>query len=333
MKISDLAKQTNISKRNIHFYVQKGLLTPAITKENGYYDFSEEDVQRLCLIRDFRKLDLSLNTIHSILEHPDTCGFYLNMHSKKIHQKIRCLAIASENLDSIINKLPLHPNLTNLASLLNDTSENNSFTEPVSNVFTENDNEMVNRFLWCPFLDTEHLTDYQQFLWEKIKQLSITYYLEDYKKIKSFLTSFDDRFSNEMYVTETPHYNKVAKLSENESIAFGNTIITYLEKLPCHQQGIQFWKKYYDTFYIPIARINDSQIGTLLKELSPMYCIYKKNTELAAQTAYDYLSSKEGKTLKEQLENCLGDFLDLEDFKHAQLIQLYCISAIPLHAL
>lgn len=192
---------------------------------------------------------------------------------------------------------------------------------------------MVNRFLWCSFLKTEQLTDYQQFLWEKVKQFSTEYCLEDYKKLKSFLTSFKDGFSNEMYVTETPHYNKVAKLSEDEAITFGNSIISYLEKLLCHQSGIEFWKKYYDTFYIPIARINDSKIGTIIKELSPMYCKYKKNTEIAAKTAYDYLTSEDGKNLKTQLELSLGDFLDLENFKHAQLIQLYCISVIPLHTL
>ncbi len=333
MKISDLAKQTNISKRNIHFYVQKGLLKPSTTKKNGYYDFSEDDVQRLCLIRDFRKYDIPLNTIQSILDHPDTCGLYLNIHSKKLQQKISYLVTAFESLNSIINNLPLHPNLTNLAILLKDISTDNNYTDSVSNTFTENDNEMVNRFLWCSFLKTEELTDYQQFLWEKVKQFSTEYCLEDYKKLKSFLTSFEEVFSNEMYVTETPHYNRVAKLSETEAIAFGNTIISYLEELLCHPSGIQFWKKYYNTFYIPIAHINDSKIGTVIKELSPMYCKYMKNTEIATKIAYDYLTSEDGKNLKEQLELSLENFLDLEDFKHAQLIQLYCISLIPLHTL
>ena len=47
MKIQEVSQKTQISKRNIHFYIQEGLITPEIESGNGYYDFKEKEVQQL----------------------------------------------------------------------------------------------------------------------------------------------------------------------------------------------------------------------------------------------------------------------------------------------
>ena len=51
MKMKGICERTGISKRNIHFYIKEGLLTPATNPENGYYDFSEEDCQKILFIK------------------------------------------------------------------------------------------------------------------------------------------------------------------------------------------------------------------------------------------------------------------------------------------
>ena len=47
MKINEVEQQVNITKKNIRFYEQQGLLNPRRNTENGYRDYSKEDVDEL----------------------------------------------------------------------------------------------------------------------------------------------------------------------------------------------------------------------------------------------------------------------------------------------
>ena len=51
MKINEVEQQAGITKRNIRFYEQQGLLSPKRNGENGYRDYSEEDVAELKKIK------------------------------------------------------------------------------------------------------------------------------------------------------------------------------------------------------------------------------------------------------------------------------------------
>ena len=60
MKINEVEQQAGITKRNIRFYEQQGLLSPKRNGENGYRDYSEEDVAELKKIKLLRKLSLPI---------------------------------------------------------------------------------------------------------------------------------------------------------------------------------------------------------------------------------------------------------------------------------
>lgn len=66
MKINEVEQQVNITKKNIRFYEQQGLLSPKRNLENGYRDYSEEDVIELKKIKMLRKLSLPLEEIRRI---------------------------------------------------------------------------------------------------------------------------------------------------------------------------------------------------------------------------------------------------------------------------
>ena len=55
MKLKEVCERTGITKRNIHYYVKEGLLVPRKELGNGYYEFSEEDCDRLLDIMNFRR--------------------------------------------------------------------------------------------------------------------------------------------------------------------------------------------------------------------------------------------------------------------------------------
>lgn len=334
MRINELAKLTGISKRNIHFYIKQELLTP-VTDDSGYYDFSEKEQQRLCIIRDLRKMNFSLSVIRSILEHPDTLGLYVNGQITDLKKQHKQIELALNGLDHMVQELPFHTTLNQLQQLAAKATVS---IEPVEEFgemdeFSECDMQTVSLFVWAPFLESNQLTEYQQFLWEKQKKLAMEYALEDYKRIKEFLISLEQPFSNEMYVTEVPHYKKVAALSEKEAVNFGYEIIEYLKKFLCHDTGIQFWKANYKNLYMSMCHIHETPMSDLMKELSPMYCNYMNNMLISVNVAYRYLYSMEGEGLRKKLMERLEGYLNLEDYGHVQLIQLYSIDVTPLESL
>ncbi len=69
MLINEAAKQTALTKKAIEYYIEQDLLHPDVL-ENGYRDFGEEHIEILKKISVFRKLDLSIEEIRSILEDP-----------------------------------------------------------------------------------------------------------------------------------------------------------------------------------------------------------------------------------------------------------------------
>ena len=60
MNIKQAAEQSGVSARNIRYYEQAGLLTPARNPENEYRIYSQADVRTLKLIRMLRTLDKRL---------------------------------------------------------------------------------------------------------------------------------------------------------------------------------------------------------------------------------------------------------------------------------
>lgn len=66
MKINEVEKRVQITKKSIRFYEQEGLLHPERNKENGYRDYSERDVEILLKIKFLRKLSLPIEEIKMI---------------------------------------------------------------------------------------------------------------------------------------------------------------------------------------------------------------------------------------------------------------------------
>ena len=59
MTIKDLEERTGLSRANIRFYEKEGLLSP-LRRENGYREYTEEDVQTLQRIKLLRSLQFSI---------------------------------------------------------------------------------------------------------------------------------------------------------------------------------------------------------------------------------------------------------------------------------
>ena len=67
MKIQQVEELVGISKKNIRFYEEQGLLSPG-RAENGYRSYGQGDVRRLKQIKLLRKLDVPIEGIRSLLK-------------------------------------------------------------------------------------------------------------------------------------------------------------------------------------------------------------------------------------------------------------------------
>lgn len=68
MKINEVEAAVGVTKKNIRFYEEEGLISPGREPGNGYRSYSQADVERLRRIKLLRKLDVPLAEIREMLE-------------------------------------------------------------------------------------------------------------------------------------------------------------------------------------------------------------------------------------------------------------------------
>ena len=66
MRINKVEELVGITKKNIRFYEEKGLLNPVRNTENGYREYSEEDVDVLQKIKLLRQLSIPIEEISKL---------------------------------------------------------------------------------------------------------------------------------------------------------------------------------------------------------------------------------------------------------------------------
>jgi DNA-binding transcriptional MerR regulator len=65
MHIKDVEQRTGLSRANIRYYEQEGLVHPA-RRKNGYRDYSPDDLEALLRIRLLRRLDVPIEEIRAM---------------------------------------------------------------------------------------------------------------------------------------------------------------------------------------------------------------------------------------------------------------------------
>ncbi len=83
MLINEICKKCRLTKKAIEYYVEQKLVQPEIL-ENGYRDFSADDVERLKKIAILRRLGLSVQTIKEVLDEEGQAALYKVSERKRI---------------------------------------------------------------------------------------------------------------------------------------------------------------------------------------------------------------------------------------------------------
>lgn len=322
MKLREISGKTGISKRNIHFYIKEGLLRPDVAPESGYYEFSEEEEKRLLLIKKYRNAGLSIPVIRSLLEQPSTAGFFLTWQVIRLKQQAAHCSCVLSGLNQILDDLPLHPDLDTLFSATSGTR----IPETPGDLYPDMGGDailLVNRFLWNQFLPDGLVTEYQQYLWDKLNRTAEKICPEDYSILFSSLQALRLPQIGRILSQRSMHYDRISSLRQEQCEDYAREIRDGLSSLLENDSLLSFWKKNYTGFFLPEVKIYSSRLSEIVAEISPFYRSYRNHINTSCQILYRWYISPEATPLRHRLSGVLGDCFDPELYCHGLFEALY----------
>lgn len=96
MKINEVEARVGITKKNIRFYEEQGLLNPRRNSENGYRDYGEAEVVVLQQIKLMRKLGVPLEEIRQMQAGSHTVADGMRRHLVSLEREQRNLEQSME---------------------------------------------------------------------------------------------------------------------------------------------------------------------------------------------------------------------------------------------
>ena len=91
MKINEVEALVGITKKNIRFYEEQGLLSPKRNSENSYREYGDEEVQTLRQIKLLRKLGVPIEEIRQMFSGTHTVADGMRRHLISLERERRNL--------------------------------------------------------------------------------------------------------------------------------------------------------------------------------------------------------------------------------------------------
>ena len=320
MKLKEVCEKTGIAKRNVHYYIKEGLLVPRKEMGNGYYEFSDDDCDRLLMIRSLRNAGFSILQIRSVLKKPSTSGYYINLRLKELKSEIEQANSTIRALSYIQERLPLHIRYQKLQELVREAGiPSSDLGDSIAQDFETYDNDLINRFLWENFLPDAPMTDYQEYLWSKVVRFSNRSYSRDYQLLSQSLHRFSPEQIDQVFAGNREIYNEVIFLSSEDYEDYARQMIANIRSFLHAPKLVLAWKSKYLSFTAPQARLYDSEIAKTMEELSPSFKAYRTNINETCRIAYDWVQSDSGRPLRELMRHELGSLFDIDSCSHGEL--------------
>lgn len=103
LKVGDLAKQTGVSVRTLHYYDEIGLLSPSGRTESGYRLYATPDIMRLQQIVSLRQIGFSLEEIRECLEQRNfSFNQVMQLHITRLQEQIEMSGKLLKRLEMIL---------------------------------------------------------------------------------------------------------------------------------------------------------------------------------------------------------------------------------------
>ena len=103
MKTHELEKELGISKHTIFYYEKEGIITPQ-RDDNGYRSYSQEDLQKLIMVKFLRNLNISIDDVKAILNNELDFKECLEINQIHLEKQIKSLEEVQENIEMYVRK-------------------------------------------------------------------------------------------------------------------------------------------------------------------------------------------------------------------------------------
>jgi len=94
VKINEVEARVGVTKKNIRFYEEKGLIAPRRNSENGYREYGTGEVEQLKQIKLLRKLGVPLEEIRQMQSGVHTVGDGMRRHLVSLERERQNLEAA-----------------------------------------------------------------------------------------------------------------------------------------------------------------------------------------------------------------------------------------------
>lgn len=316
MRIQDVVKKTGLQKRTIYYYIDEKLISPNTNGHNGYHDFSDEDVLKLTLIRKFRDAGLSLADIRAILNHPRTTTFYLHKQLNQLQTQLLIMKETMNNLDEFAGHLPVCHSLEQLSNQLSGIE----FKPDVSKYqihFESRDARLIAQYLWQAYIE-EPMTEYRQFLWQKIMQHTLEHTGTDLKIMSQYLQYLPPEQVDAASVNQYIRNQKIIALTEEDYPAFVEELKKSLLLFANDNTQKEQWRLLYKPIIHPTTIFAFSASRWLL-EFHPDYQKYYEHIHACCMMLKEYINSYEGQEFKKILEDAFQGSYDFEASSYGDL--------------
>lgn len=128
MLINEVSKLTKLTKKAIEYYTLQGLVVPSVL-ENGYRNYTNQDVEQLTKISVLRKLDVSTEEIQHILNDTTNAALQAATVKKELDYQRDMLK------KSILEKLSQGKSYKEISTELQSIEQEKTITDKLLNAF------------------------------------------------------------------------------------------------------------------------------------------------------------------------------------------------------
>ena len=319
MYISDVMKQTGLTRKAVYLYEERGLLTPEKVKtgeQREYREYTQEDVDRLRLVARLRELDVSLSDIKKAVDG-QSLDIILQNHLDKARARLNEMKLTVEKLTAALNELPPNGDSTQLAEVLDRViagPEEQALAHKLENDYSTGGVRRMAVMMYEAFLDkpldTKERWDAWYNLLEELERHMTPELVEAHSEFYGGMTTeqlCEDYALRKRLVCGYANYGPM------EEKAKANELLQELWRLEQEQEAFDRWQNYYGKMVESTLRMPLVGIMDWVRELSCVYDQYERHfIEMRDQYLAPHLAEPKNAALKSRLEskmNC-NDLLD-----------------------
>jgi DNA-binding transcriptional MerR regulator len=112
-KVGELARETGLSIRTLHYYDEIGLLQPSHKTDSGHRLYTLSDIERIQQVVSLKQLGFPLDEIRDMLNRPHFSPLrVIEMHLTRLREQVKLQQEICERLEAIARKLERSQDVT-----------------------------------------------------------------------------------------------------------------------------------------------------------------------------------------------------------------------------